>query len=198
MDNERAMRTELRRALDDVLPPAPWLAAAVTEDLRRRRSRSSPDRGSRKSPRTWTAVPLSSMQLAAVVLVIVLAAAAGAAFLDLHYRATQVAPAAFGPAGVSSHGESRRLRSSRISTGCSPLFGQMTRPGWIARAFCWTPRMDGSTPSRTASPSRIKEPSRPTSIPFGVGNKLWQPATAANRWCAHARASARESRLCPA
>ena len=41
MNSERELRAEFRRALDHVLPPVPWLEAAVTEDLRKRRLHGS-------------------------------------------------------------------------------------------------------------------------------------------------------------
>jgi hypothetical protein len=84
VDNERQLRTEFRRALDEVLPPVPWLEAAVTQDLHKRRSRRSIDR--------VNALPRSRMQLVAGVLVIVLAAVAAAAFLASQH-APQTAPA---------------------------------------------------------------------------------------------------------
>lgn len=44
MDSERQLKIELGRALDEVLPPVPWLDAAVSEDLRKRRFGKSVDR----------------------------------------------------------------------------------------------------------------------------------------------------------
>src|SRR5258708_37448850 len=91
MDSERALKIELRQALDEVLPPAPWLESAVREDLRKRRPSRSGSRGQDKPRMVW---PGSAMQFAAAMLIVVLAAAAFAAFLDLRPRATHVAPAA--------------------------------------------------------------------------------------------------------
>ena len=91
MDNERSLKIELRQALDEVLPPAPWLESAVREDLRKRRASRSASHGQGKSRMVW---PSSAMQLAAAILIVVLAAAALAAFLDLRYRDSHVAPAA--------------------------------------------------------------------------------------------------------
>ena len=87
MDSERALKVELSRALDEVLPPAPWLEAAVREDLRKRRAKRSASRGQGKPRMAW---PRSAMQFAAATLIVVLAGAALAAFLDLRYRATHV------------------------------------------------------------------------------------------------------------
>src|SRR4029077_19159994 len=55
VDSEHTMRSELRSALDEVLPPKPWLEATVTEDLRRRRSRGPADRRSQR-PRVRVAI----------------------------------------------------------------------------------------------------------------------------------------------
>ena len=90
MDSERALKIELRQALDEVLPPAPWLESAVREDLRKRRSSRSGSRAQDKPRMVW---PRSAMQFAAALLVVVLAAAALTAVLDLRYRAAHVAPA---------------------------------------------------------------------------------------------------------
>lgn len=43
MDNERDLRNEFHIALDAVLPPVPWLEAAVRRDLRRQRQHSLPE-----------------------------------------------------------------------------------------------------------------------------------------------------------
>src|SRR6202521_4484323 len=68
------MRSELRSALDEVLPPKPWLEAAVTDDLRRRRSRGPADRRLQR-PRMRVAVAggLAMVVLAAAVAVALLA-----------------------------------------------------------------------------------------------------------------------------
>jgi len=91
VDSKQVLKVELRRALDEVLPPAPWLEAAVREDLRKRRVTRSMDRDWAKTRMAW---PRGGMQFAAAMLIVVLAAAALAAFLDLRYRAAHVAPAA--------------------------------------------------------------------------------------------------------
>lgn len=91
MDSEQVLKVELRRALDAVLPPAPWLESAVREDLRKRRVNRSASRGDGKPLIVW---PRGAMQFAAAMLIAVLVAAALGAFLDLRYRAAHVAPAA--------------------------------------------------------------------------------------------------------
>jgi hypothetical protein len=92
VDNERQLRTVFRRALDDVLPPVPWLEAAVTENLRRRRTHRSVDIP-RKSQPIRTGLPRPVVQLAAALLILVLAAVAVVTFLELRYSALQSAPA---------------------------------------------------------------------------------------------------------
>lgn len=92
MDNERQLKMEFGRALDEVLPPAPWLEAAVTEDLRKRRSRRSVVRTSGTHQKSnW--LPRPAMQLAAGLLVLMLAAAAVVTFAALRYHAPQSEPA---------------------------------------------------------------------------------------------------------
>src|SRR5260370_21222801 len=84
MDSERALKIALRRAVGEVLRPAPWRESAVREDLRRRRSSRSGSRAQDKPRMVW---PRSAMQFAAALLVVVLAAAALAEDLDLRERA---------------------------------------------------------------------------------------------------------------
>ena len=93
MDNERALKIELRRALDEVLPPVPWLEAAVLDDLRRRRRPKSVDRNVGIATQRRVALPRPVFQLAAGALIIVLLAVAIVTFAVLRYRAQQIAPA---------------------------------------------------------------------------------------------------------
>ncbi len=93
MDNERELRTAFRRALDDVLPPVPWLEAAVTEDQRRRRARRSVDGSLSKTQPRRTVLPRPVIQFAAGVLILVLAAATVVTFFELRHTAQQSAPA---------------------------------------------------------------------------------------------------------
>lgn len=92
MDNERQLKMEFGRALDEVLPPVPWLEAAVTEDLRKRRARQSVVRTSGRQQKS-NRLPRSAMQLAAGLLVLMVAAAAAVAFAALRYHAPQSEPA---------------------------------------------------------------------------------------------------------
>jgi hypothetical protein len=93
VDNERALRTELRRALDDVLPSAPWLESAVVEDLRTRRARGRPDRGDSKFPYRRAGWTRSAMQLAAAALIVLMASIALVTFIDLRNNPQQSTPA---------------------------------------------------------------------------------------------------------
>jgi hypothetical protein len=93
VDNDRALKNAFRRALDDVLPPVPWLEAAVTEDLRARSGRRSVDGNPSKTQPRRMAWPGPAIQLAAGVLILVLTAAAVVTFLELRYSAPWSAPA---------------------------------------------------------------------------------------------------------
>jgi Tol biopolymer transport system component len=73
VDNDRQLRSEFRRALDAVLPPAPWLDAAVRERLRE--TPGTEGGSQRRSPIAlrWARV---DQRLVAAVLVVLLASAA--------------------------------------------------------------------------------------------------------------------------
>jgi hypothetical protein len=128
MDNERALKIELRQALDEVLPPAPWLEAAVREDLRKRRSRADAVRTSNRGPRLWTR---PSMQLAAGVLIVVVAAAAVAAFLDLRYFTPRTEPAALDLVHYQAmvSGDVTQLRYSGSGVDCTTVQSNCLAPG---------------------------------------------------------------------
>jgi hypothetical protein len=93
VDNDRALKTAFRRALDDVLPPIPWLEAAVAEDLRTRSGRRSVDGSPSKTQPRRAASPRPVIQLAATVLIVVLATAAIVTFLELRFSDVGMAPA---------------------------------------------------------------------------------------------------------
>lgn len=128
MDNERTLKIQLRQALDEVLPPAPWLEAAVRDDLRKRRTSRSADRGLGLRM-AW---PRSGMQIAAGLLIVVLAAAAVAALIDFRYRSTHVAPAAIDvpayEAMVSRHID--QLVTAGNGVDCTTLQSRCPTPGW--------------------------------------------------------------------
>jgi hypothetical protein len=131
VDSEQTLRIELRRALDEVLPPAPWLEAAVKDDLRKRRSRSGVGRGPIKSQQRATVWPRSSVQLAAGVLIVVLAGAALAAFFESRYVTPRSEPAALDlvsyQALVSS--DFNRLSYSGSGIDCTTVQSNCPGPG---------------------------------------------------------------------
>lgn len=74
MDSNRELKLELRRALDEVYPPAPWLASAVRDELRKRRRISWTDRVRAQPPQMRVAM------VAGVALMLIAAIAAAALF----------------------------------------------------------------------------------------------------------------------
>jgi hypothetical protein len=146
MDNERALKIELRRALDEVLPPAPWLESAVREDIRKRRSNRAASRTRGKSRTVW---PRSAMPFAAAMVIVVVAAAAVAAFLDLRFSATRVAPAAMGVTAYQAmvsrdDGELIIASSDDCSTLQSPC--PAAKIPDVAALHRWLDDLDRSTP----------------------------------------------------
>lgn len=128
MDSEQTLRIELRRALDEVLPPAPWLEAAVRVDLRTRRSRSSVASGSHHGRRAW---PRPPMQLAAGVLILAVAAAAVAAFLELRSFTPRSEPAALDLSAYQAMVSSDVNRVSYSGSGidCTTVQSNCLGPG---------------------------------------------------------------------
>jgi hypothetical protein len=148
VDSERALKIELSRALDEVLPPAPWLEAAVKDDLRKRRSLNRAQSTSRLMRTAW---PRTPMQLAAAVLIIVLAAAAAATFLGLRYHTPQSAPA--GPLSINAYqamvGEDvNRMDSSEDASSCVTLQSACPAPGHpvLNALYRWKDDLSGSKP----------------------------------------------------
>lgn len=138
MDNERALKIEFRQALDEVLPPAPWLEAAVKDDLRKRRSRSSAGRGGGKSQRTATVWPRGAVQLAAGVLIVVLAGAALAAYVELRSFAPRNEPATLDLVGYQAMVSSdvNLLTYSGSGIDCTTVQSNCPGPGQqVLRAF---------------------------------------------------------------
>jgi hypothetical protein len=128
MDNERALKVELRQALDEVLPPAPWLEAAVKEDLRNRRSRRDMGSGSDNGRRAWARPP---MQLVAGLLILLLAAAAMAALVELRYFNPRSEPAALELASYQAMvgGDVNRLIYSGSGIDCTTVQANCGGPG---------------------------------------------------------------------
>jgi hypothetical protein len=128
VDNERALKIELRHALDEVVPPAPWLQAAVRDDLRKRRLRGYVVSRSGHGRRAW---PRPPMQLAAGVLILVVAAAAVGAFLDLRYFTPRSEPAALDLAAYQAMvgGDVNRLIYSGSGIDCTTVQSNCPGPG---------------------------------------------------------------------
>lgn len=128
MDNDRALKTELRQALDEVLPPAPWLEAAVRDDLRKRRSGGYAGSGSLRGWRAW---PRPSMQLAAGLLILAVAAAAVATFIGLRNLAPRSEPAALSVTAYQKMvgDDTYRLASAGNGIDCSTLQSTCPAPG---------------------------------------------------------------------
>ena len=122
MDSDRQLKAELGRALDEVLPPVPWLEAAVTDDLRKRRSRKSVDRSPGMQQRSrWSPGP--AMQFAAGLLVLALAAAAVVTMVELRNREPQTAPA--GSLSIEAYQNMVKLDDGQLivsrDKGCNDL-----------------------------------------------------------------------------
>jgi hypothetical protein len=148
VDNERALKIELRQALDEVLPPAPWLEAAVRDDLRKRRSPGSVGRGPQVGHRAW---PRTSMRLAAGVLIVVLAAAGAAVFLGLRNHSTQTVPA--GALSIRAYqtmvGEDvNRVDTSEDASSCVTLQSVCPAPGHpgLNALYRWSDDLSASKP----------------------------------------------------
>ena len=129
MDNERQLKNEFRRALDEVLPPVPWLEAAIAEDLRKRRSGGPVDRRPGVQRRSdWPSRP--AMQLAASVLIVLLAAATVVTFVMRH-SGPQTAPA--GPLSIEAYQSIMRrddgLLNITRSNNCTSLDTTCPAPG---------------------------------------------------------------------
>jgi len=96
VDRDRALRTEFRQALDDVLPPAPWLQTSVREGLREQRHKRSLRTGALR-PLIVVRLPRFSQNVAAAALIVVLLAAVLGVFLVTHRQANQSVPAGLAP-----------------------------------------------------------------------------------------------------
>lgn len=92
MDSERQLRSQLVRSLDEALPAAPWLEAAVIDDLRQRRRSGRMDRGVARSARRLLSLPRPVVQWAAVAALLIVAIVAGL-MASGALRQTQTAPA---------------------------------------------------------------------------------------------------------
>lgn len=129
MDSEQVLKTEFRRALDDVLPPVPWLEAVVAEDLRNRRAPESKNRRAETARRM--VMPRHAMRLAAGALVAVLAVVAVAAFLQFHDRAPQSSPAGMDTKAYKAmiYRDSLRTDTAGDGSACATLQSVCPAPG---------------------------------------------------------------------
>jgi hypothetical protein len=96
VNSDPNLRSEFRRALDVVAPPAPWLPTTVREKLRQERRRTSWRIG-QWLPVVVVRLPRSSQKMAAAALIVVLAAAALGVFLVAHRPVNRSVPAGVGP-----------------------------------------------------------------------------------------------------
>lgn len=131
MNSEQELKTGLRQALDQVLPPAPWLEAAVTENFRRRRLHGPADRSEGKFQRGRTVLPRPLVQLAAGLLVVALAAAAAATFFEMRYHAPQSTPAGSDPKAYQAmvNRDVNQADSAGDGTSCATLQSTCPMPG---------------------------------------------------------------------
>jgi hypothetical protein len=120
VDSERALRSEFRRALDDVLPPAPWLPTSVAEGLREERRKMGPRR-----PFVIVRLPRFSQKVAAAVLLVVMAAAAVGVFLAAQRLGSQSAPAGGGARPHSMPSGTVNLKAATYAVA----FPQFDAPG---------------------------------------------------------------------
>lgn len=154
MNSEQELKTGLRQALDQALPPVPWLETAVTEDFRRRLDRSA-DRSGGQSRRGHMVLRRPLFQLAAGLLVLALAAAATATFIELRYHSPQSAPAGSDPKAYQSmvNRDVNQADSSGDGTSCATLQSTCPMPGRpvLAALQRWLGDLNGfETPSKYA------------------------------------------------
>lgn len=131
MDNDRGLRLELRRALDEVLPPTPWLESAVSDDLRKRISRQSTGGRQAKPAQREVARRRGPMQLAAALIIALIAIAAVGTFLVLQHTASLTSPAGL---NVSQYmamtaRDNKRFDSAGVGGTCSSLTATCPAPG---------------------------------------------------------------------
>lgn len=93
MDSERELKSQFRRALDEVLPAAPWLDATVMNEFRRGQPRRVVARKRSGAHQARYEPRRSIRQLVAVLLILAMAAAGLAALLELRSRTNEPTPA---------------------------------------------------------------------------------------------------------
>jgi hypothetical protein len=154
VNSEQELKTGLRQALDQALPPVPWLETAVTEDFRRRLDRSA-DRSEGQSRRGHVVLRRPLVQLAAGLLVLALAAAATATFIELRYHSPQSTPAGSDSKAYQSmvNRDVDQADSSGDGTSFATLQSTCPMPGRpvLAALQRWLGDLDGfQTPSKFA------------------------------------------------
>ncbi len=140
---DRSLRTEFRRALDAVAPPAPWLGAAIREELHKRRHESWVERARRRPAQTRIAVAGLTMAVVAVLV--------AAAFLLAQLYAPVQAPI---PAGRSNLPSTPTLTAAEQTQLAQLESRPLTFPAMPANGQCVdgphptiTPYRDGTIPA---------------------------------------------------
>ena len=123
MDSDPKLRTEFRRALDVVTPPAPWLRTTVKDALRQERRTRSWRMGPRL-PMVLLRLPRFSQKMAAAALMVILAGAAVGLFLAAQRQANQSVPAGLAPPEAPMG--TQDLRAGTYAFG--PLFDASGKP----------------------------------------------------------------------
>jgi len=113
VDNEPDLTNEFHSALDAVLPPTPWLEAAVRQHIRR----DLP--GRRPADRIALRLPRNAQRVVAILLLIVLAATATGVFLVAHHAF--MVPA--GPKGTIEIGSDMPTSGADASWGLPTQYG---------------------------------------------------------------------------
>ena len=126
MDSERQLRSDVVRALDEVLPAAPWLESRVAEDFRNRR------RGG--LPRRVLPLPRPANQLAVVAILVVAAIVAGVLATGA-LRHSQTAPGGITPLRIywanSGFGTGTTIGRANVDgTGVTQRFITGARAPW--------------------------------------------------------------------
>ncbi|HEY2597393.1 MAG TPA: hypothetical protein VGJ79_02830 [Candidatus Dormibacteraeota bacterium] len=131
-----SLRNEFRHALDAVTPPAPWLAANVRTELRRRHREQL---GARQRRRFGLTLSPGATRLLAIALVVLLLVAVGGAFLAIHRFVLQPIPI---------HPHLGAVSRSCASTNVDMITAKV---GWQGTART----TDGGTTWRDVSPPAI-------------------------------------------
>ncbi len=145
--DDLSFRAEFRRALDPMVPPAPWLTSAVRDRLRRRRSSRLALRGALRG----LDQPAWLLPLVAVLLIVAILIAAIAGSRIFHSHSIPVRPPQHGLAGPA---QCPAWSTSTQSGGLSGSSDRMTTPsvGWASGALRTT---DRGAHWRTTAPAEM-------------------------------------------